>query len=281
MLAILLMTIPRLWNYLRNRWVVTKSITKQLNNQNVAMQVTDRSKIAVESCYIEGYSKGVDVSNQSEVALKQSAVIQKPSPSKNTIEFYKSRTDLVTNYKTLINELKDAQEVWVAWWTGISAVHNLVHDEANISRRPPIDRMILIKPNGKYIKSFETIAGKSIAEIQGEIIKTYAKFTPLGVDIKFLDSAIEGMVITDSVKHDKKNKKKEYLFSDNAKIRIETTIPYKDYENCCNFVVKRNPDEVLFEALMKHYRFIWDNSEYPTKEEAKKWLAENAQTTKI
>lgn len=174
--------------------------------------------------------------------------------SYGAIEFYPSRQALITKRGTMFQELDTdkAQKVWVAWWTGTSAS---THRLYAIQRNPPINRMILLNPGGDYINSHARIEDRKVSEIQADIIHTIGLFHDKGVDIRFFEGYIESMIIVDPI-----NSNDDDKFSDKSWIRIEPCEPYKDTVNACNYVIYKNKNLQLFNALLSSYEFLWGKS---------------------
>ena len=130
-----------------------------------------------------------------------------------------------------------------------------LYDKGNIERTPPIDRMILISPDGNYIKSHSFIEDKDEDIIREEILKTERLFKARGVIPRFFDGYVEAMIIADTEKYADRKK-----FSDNAWIRIESCAPYKNTKNVCNYVIYKKDSEELFKDLVKSFEFLWRKS---------------------
>lgn len=178
--------------------------------------------------------------------------------TESAVEFYRTRQKLAAARGTMAQELSgdNVQKLWVAWWTGTSACSHRLYEKSIIKRSPPIDRMILLDPDGDYIESHARIEDRDADEIRRDILHTDELFRKAGVIPLFFNGYIEGTIIADPEKYADENK-----FSDKAWIRIEPCIPYKDTVNACNYVIyNKGNDKALFQVLVESYKFLWDKS---------------------
>lgn len=265
------------WNLLKNISLVIWHYIQIVSRLRLVTIPSTKNTITTEPTNIisenEYLKEQVENLNR-ELEIKKSSIIKLIEQTETQMEFYRSRQSLTASRGPMSQELGNSQiqTVWVAWWSGISACQARLDDKANIQRRPPINLMILYNPYGKYLESHAQIEDKQPNDIKKEILATYNRFGNVGVDIRFFDGYIGSMIITDTIKHriptqnqltkSSTIEKIANSFSNDAWIRHETCLPYKDTINPCNFVVyrKNKNDENLFKALINSFLFLLNKS---------------------
>jgi len=180
--------------------------------------------------------------------------LQKAIPQDNVIEFYHTRDEMIAKRGTLPTELQDMKKVWASWWTAISPTSMRIFDPNTVKRQPSVNRMILFHPCGKYIKAHTAIDARDETVLTNQIEASRIEAQSVGVEVRFFDGFIEGMIIADPISAD------EDQFSDESWIRVETAVPYRNNKDCCNFVIYKKQDHDLFDALLEHYKLLWGKS---------------------
>ena len=173
----------------------------------------------------------------------------------STIEFYRTREELTKARGKMETELKGAEKIWLATWMG-----KYFRSEALFNKHH-IDRLLIIDPTGSLSKSHVKVIDEDAEDLEKEVMLTSKAAKKSGAIVRFADFPIMDAVII----VDKKRFRGENDFTDEAWVRVETAIPFRDPNNCPNFVVYKSKDPQLFQALIEHYCTMWDMStEQPT-----------------
>jgi len=159
------------------------------------------------------------------------------------------------------------QKIWAIWSTGkiISAGGNL----ENIH----IERLVLTNPKNEYLmKYMEPICKDNDADKIQRHISQHAltideiadSASKTGCEVKLYDGPIrDSIIIADRVNY------KGDEFSDDAFVRIETGVPFIEYEKRINIVINKGKNKDAFKAFVKHYNEIWSRSDSYIKNDEK------------
>jgi len=177
-------------------------------------------------------------------------VKEKPQEEPSTIPFYRTRGELAKARDKMETELKGAAKIWIATWTGKYFRSEDLFDKHHI------DKLLLIDPTGYHAKSHIKVTGEDAEDLVNEVILTSRAAKKRNTTVRFADFPIMDSVII----VDKKRFENENDFTDDAWARVETAIPFRAPNNCPNFVVYKSKDPQLFQALVEHYRIIWNIS---------------------
>lgn len=108
------------------------------------------------------------------------------------IEFYNDRSAMIHARGGLENELRTVEIAWAAWYTGTYAS---AHEVFSATRR--IQRLILLDPEGAYVREFSSLFQRTPDELRSDIQTATRQALKAGVQVRWFDGPITNMLLGD------------------------------------------------------------------------------------
>ena len=158
------------------------------------------------------------------------------SNSDEYVRFYNNRHAL----PGLLERLKGAGSVSVAWGEGQRPAHG-----GALSRSSPIERVILLDPEGSYIHAISKELGRSVDDIRTNILHTQDRANrEARAEVRFFDGQITSTIIA----------KKD------GWIAIDTNFPYLAGDKRPSYELCKDTHQPAFDEITDSYERLWEKS---------------------
>ncbi|MBA7703562.1 hypothetical protein ES703_112348 [subsurface metagenome] len=192
----------------------------------------------------------------SKVVEKKLSIVPLADAKKKGIEFYDSRATLASTRDILKKELQGADEVRLAWHSGVTQSNAGFFNNMECK----VVSLILTDPNCNTMPELAKLTGKELEKMKGEIYTTAREAHMANIPVYFCKGSIGNSLIIVG-NPDKPN----------SWARLDSVVPYKDYASCAGYRVERDIRIDHFKALFNHYKHLKAQSRSPNKQEKAEW----------
>jgi hypothetical protein len=147
----------------------------------------------------------------------------------------------------LEEELKGANEVWLAWRIGsVQSVGGIFATHAKQVR------LLLTNPDSAVIREHAKVTHRTIQQLQADLRSLTAAAVQQGYEVKWFDGPIgDSMVVSNPGKP-------------NAKARIEINIPFSKPAERPSLLVSKERGGIVVDRLVESYKVLWGKGTDPS-----------------
>jgi hypothetical protein len=202
------------------------------------------------------------------LAKLESGIKENQATIPEGIDFYISRTSLGSDLEERLSKF-GALTVWASFWYGMRAKSDHFFVKTPLWKYPPLDELILLDPNSEYFQIHsKMVENRDLSE---EIKATASQAMDANVDVRYYSaSMMDALVIAfktniterdvDFINGDLTHDAWTRVDANEAWVKVDLAIPWRDSQNCPNFIVHNKKQGKLFKALVKHYIRMWYSS---------------------
>jgi len=162
-----------------------------------------------------------------------------------TVQLFEDRAALNRTTGGLLKEVATIEHGWLALYVGAHASDTEIFESRRISR------LVLIDPEGNFIKSFAPAFERTPEEMRNRIRETTRRAKAFDVDVRWFDGPITSMLIAD-------------VGRDGAWARIEVGLPLVSAGVRPGFRITRSRHAIAFEGIKRSYERLWEESKPAT-----------------